>query len=197
LKQILSRAVMETARAEFEADGAEVGEGVFGDGAADGFGGEIKDFFDVIFAEGFDGGEENGERFADAGGGFDEEPAAGFDVAIDGDGQRAMAVTVRKRERESGGGFVSAADPALVLAHPVEVFGKDRFEESGEAVVAEGLGEFDGLKGIEFDVGDLDSRGGEAVRLAVKVSIDASLRPMEWVGDEAFGARNGFDFFDQ
>ena len=140
--------------AEAGAGVTEVGEGLLGDGASDGAGGEVKDAFELAFTEGLDGGEEDRDSFADAGGGFEEEASAADEGAIGGDGEAALAGAVaREGEREWAGGLVALPAPTAVGPEPVEVDCGCLVEEGGEVGEGEAAAEFGEFGGVEVEVG--------------------------------------------
>jgi hypothetical protein len=150
----------------------------------------------VTFAECLDGREKDGKSFADARGRFDEEAAAGLDVAISGDGHGALAGAVGERKFQGGGGRVSNFDPPMMFAEPLEIFGEDRIEKDGELLTGEILGKFGRVEGIEFGVSEPDGGGSKMVLLSIEMRVDTSLGPMERMSENTLNAGNRFDFLD-
>ena len=121
---------------------------LLGDGAGDGFRGQIEDFLREPAAHGKDSGVERGNRFADTCGGFDEEFAALGDGFVDSGHQVLLSRPVREREGQRLYGGVSGLLVVLLPFGVAAVFAAEGKKPVGEIFTLEGFGEIADMFGI-------------------------------------------------
>lgn len=183
---------------DFEAGAPQFGESGLGDGAPDGFCGEIKDLGEFFLGEDFDAGKQDGNGFSDAGGSFSEEFKAIAAGAIASDGEEALAGSIfGEREGEAGDGLIAGIIPVDLAGNPGEI----RFGDGDEEFVELGPGMFfaEGrdLIGFEFQVAELDFDDFNSFALEEEGGVEFCLGPMERIRRAVPSAGDCFNLLDE
>ena len=185
---------------ELEAGPPQVGERLFGDGAAARLGGEVEDLLDAPLADRLNRGKQHRDGLADPGRRLGVETALGGDGVGDAGGQLLLArAEVREGEAQPFDRAVPVPAVLAVGALAAEVAGDDLLEETGELPDREGAAVFADFAGAELQVGQLNVDLGNPVPDPEDVAVDPGLGPVQGVvaasGVEAAVGR--LDLFDQ
>ena len=179
---------------------AHVVEGLFGDGAATGLGGEIEDLLHLQVAESPDSREENGDGLADAGGGLDEQLSPRLQGLVAGGTEVFLTLSVGvERKLKVLDGAVALAAPLAVDPRPLQVSGDDALKEDRQLVDGERSPFLQDLPGLELGIGELDLDALQISLHREDVGVHLCLGPVQGVVGRirVQGSVGGLDFLDQ
>ena len=191
-----------------EGEGAEAGTaldeelaGVFKDGFAGIAGGGDEEGLALSVAEGPEGGNEDGEGFADAGGRLGVEAAAGAEGVGHGLHEGVLSgAAFGKGEGEVGEGGVAVFVPLLQGAVPVGIGVAGGFGTLAEGGGVEGFFVAPAFSGVGRHIAEADVDAGELALFALEdPGVEEGLQAVhaEVGGRFAGGDAGGFDFLDE